>query len=411
MPLTLNSGGFKPRRSFAFNRWEPKIILTILIASMAAAGFWIPRSAAAIDLETTVWTKYNNVIPTNSDTTSTNGRIPLGTAGKGDSGNVYTPAVIKDGATYKMWYSGYDGTNLRIYYATSPDGLTWTKYTNAVPANSDTTSTDGRIPLGTSGKGDEYHAYAPTVIKDGATYKMWYSGLPAVGAWRIYYATSSNGLTWAKYNNVVPANSDTTSTDGRIPLGTAGKGDSGYVYTTAVIKDGATYKMWYSGNDGTNLRIYYATSSNGLNWTKYTNAVPANSDTTSTDGRIPLGTAGKGDQTHAYAPTLIKDGATYKMWYSGQDGANYRIYYATSPDGLTWTKYNNTTSSASDAVSTDGRIPLGTSGKGDATGALVPTVIKEGNTYKMWYGGYDGTNFRIYHVRNVPPSGTFITFH
>jgi hypothetical protein len=50
-----------------------------------------------------------------------------------------------------MWYTGEDGSNWRIYYATSGDGLTWTKYDNNIPSNSDTTSTNGRIPLGTSG--------------------------------------------------------------------------------------------------------------------------------------------------------------------------------------------------------------------------------------------------------------------
>ncbi|MCM8786861.1 MAG: hypothetical protein NC935_02275, partial [Candidatus Omnitrophica bacterium] len=75
--------------------------------------------------------KYDNTVPANSDTTSTNGRIPLGTSGKGDSYHVSTPSVIKDGDTYKMWYGGSDGTNWRIYYATSSDGLTWTKYDNS----------------------------------------------------------------------------------------------------------------------------------------------------------------------------------------------------------------------------------------------------------------------------------------
>ncbi|MBI2441763.1 MAG: hypothetical protein HYV35_10380 [Lentisphaerae bacterium] len=381
----------------------------MFIASAATAGFWILLNAAAAEPEGTVWTKYNNVTPTPTNTVSTDGRIPIGTSGKGDATYVAFPAVITDGATYKMWYGGHDGTSWRIYYATSPDGLTWTKYDNTIPNASDSVSTNGRIPLGTSGKGDSTQTTAPAVIKDGATYKMWYGGLDGTN-WRIYYATSSNGLTWNKYDNTIPSASDSVSTNGRIPLGTAGKGDSAQTRDPAVIKDGSTYKMWYGGHDGTNWRSYYATSPDGLTWTKYNNVVPTNSDTTSTDGRIPLGTAGKGDDYYIYGCAVIKDGNTYKGWYTGVDGAIYRIYYATSPDGLTWTKYTNDIPANSNTNSTGGRVPLGTAGKGDETHVLTQGVIKVGYTYYMWYGGASG-NYRIYHARIWPPVGTIMTFH
>jgi predicted GH43/DUF377 family glycosyl hydrolase len=223
--------------------------------------------------------KYDNSVPSDSDTSSTNGRIPLGTSDTGDDVYTYRPSVIKDGDTYKMWYSGYDGSNYRIYYANSSDGLTWTKYNNTVPAASNTTSTNGRIPLGTSGTGDDVHAYTPTVIKDGDTYKMWYTGTDG-SKYIIYYATSPDGLTWTKYNNTIPSNSDTSSTNGRIPRGTIGKGDDAGVFAPSVIKDGDTYKMWYTGFDGSRWRIYYATSSDGLTWTKYDNSIPSASNTT-----------------------------------------------------------------------------------------------------------------------------------
>ncbi|MDY6789284.1 MAG: beta-xylosidase, partial [Candidatus Nanohaloarchaea archaeon] len=60
-----------------------------------------------------------------------------------------------------------------------------------------------------------------------------------------------------------------------------------------------------------------------------------------TDGRIPRGTSGTGDDNYAQVPTVIKDNGTYKMWYTGKDGSNNRIYMATSPNGTFWTKVNN----------------------------------------------------------------------
>ncbi|MBI2438961.1 MAG: hypothetical protein HYV36_09150, partial [Lentisphaerae bacterium] len=369
---------------------RPSSVRLRLAGGAALSTFCIILNAAA-EPEGTVWSKYNNVIPTPTNTVSTDGRIPLGTSGTGDVGGVLPKTVI-GGITNQMWYTGSDGSFNRIYYAISPDGLTWTKYTNAIPANSDTTSTGGRIPRGNAGKGDANYAYTPAVIKEGNTYQMWYGGYDGFSN-RIYYATSSNGLDWTKYNNAIPTNSDTTSTDGRIPCGSAGKGDAAHANHPAVIKDGSTYKMWYVGNDGTNNRIYYATSPDGLTWTKYNNAIPTNSDTTSTDGRIPRGIAGKGDAAHAYYPAVIKEGNTYQIWYGGSDGTNVRIYYATSPDGLTWTKYNNTTPSPTNTTSTGGRVPRGTAGTGDAAHASAPAVIKVGYTYYMWYAGYAGDSY------------------
>ncbi len=340
------------------------------------------------------WAKKNNAVPANSDTTTSDGRIPLGTNGTGDDTHAYGPALLKDGATYKMWYSGSDGATLRIYYATSSDGLTWTKYNNAIPSTSDTTTSDGRIPLGTNGTGDDAHTGYPTVIKDGSTYKMWYSGHDG-SAWRIFYATSSDGLTWTKYNNAIESPSNTTGTQGRIPLGSSG-GDTSQTVAPTVIKDGSTYKMWYSGSDGTNWRIYHATSSDGLTWTKYDNSIPAASDSTSTNGRIPLGSTGV-DTVHSYIFSVIKDGPVYKGWYSMQDASNTYVGYVSSLDGLSWRKYHNAAPTASNTTSTNGRIARGASG-GDVTHAFSPAVIKDGAVYKVWYAGYDSTNWRIYHA-------------
>src|SRR3989304_327467 len=39
--------------------------------------------------------------------------------------------ILREGGTYHLWYTGYDGTREGIKllgYATSPDGLKWTRY-------------------------------------------------------------------------------------------------------------------------------------------------------------------------------------------------------------------------------------------------------------------------------------------
>ena len=93
---------------------------------------------------------------------------------------------------------------------------------------------------------------------------------------------------------------------------------------------------------------------------------------------ILAGTPGQFDATGVASPHVILDGATYKMWYQGLDGAGLlRIGYATSTDGITWTKNGP-------AV-----LNLGTAGAFDDSGVSTPCVLKDGAVYRMWYIGRD----------------------
>jgi predicted GH43/DUF377 family glycosyl hydrolase len=88
--------------------------------------------------------------------------------------------------------------------------------------------------------------------------------------------------------------------------------------------------MWYFGGDQNDVKqIGYATSSDGLSWTKYAgNPV------------LTVGNPGEWDETEAGGPRVVYDGATYHLWYHGYSGTCCdSIGYATSPDGVNWTKY------------------------------------------------------------------------
>jgi len=357
------------------------------------------------------WVKKNNATAsTRCDSGSacgySDGRMALGNSGRGDDAHVYSGNVFKDGSIYRMYYPASDGATWRVYLATSPDGLTWTKYDNNIEAPSDTTGTNGRIPLGsTAGTGDDAGVLYPSVMKDGSTYKAWYVGYDGT-KYRIYYATSSDGLTWTKVNNAIPTTCDSGSAcsygDGRLGLGTTGKGDDNQIIAFNVIKDGSTYKMYYTGDDGTDRHIFMATSADGLTWTKYDNALPADSDNISTNGRIPTGSSGTGDDKYVMPGTVIKEGGYYRLWYSGYDGALWRGYYAISSDGLTWKKVNNTIPADSNTIAYNGQIPQGITGSGDDDHILLPRVLYENGIYKAWYGGEDGSAYRIYHATMTP---------
>jgi len=237
--------------------------------------------------------------------------------------------------------------------------ITWTK-----------SGSNPVLEEGGTGEWDEGGVGAACVIWDAtdSLYKMWYTGLH-VGPWpEIGYATSPYGINWTKYGTTPVLSKGTTS----------GDWDDEGVGSCTVIKESDTSdKMWYTGTPDSNFSaipaIGYATSSDGISWTKY--------------GTTPVleGTSGQWDEKGVLSPSVIwdADAILYKMWYSGRaaDGGigGLQIGYATSPDGISWTK--------------SGSNPVLVKGSGtdwDLRGVGVGCVIKLGAVYLMWYTGYTG---------------------
>ncbi|MGC8684102.1 MAG: carboxypeptidase-like regulatory domain-containing protein [bacterium] len=235
----------------------------------------------------------------------------LSISGSGwDNTGVAFPSVINVKGTFYMLYSGNNGSTWNIGLATSQDAKTWTKYAgNPVLSISPTTF----YATGISGSSFMY---------DNSMFKVWFTGYDGHFI-RIGYASSANGITWTVNSTPV------------LNTGTTGTWDYLGVAFPCVIKDNGIYKMWFSGYDGTTWRIGYATSSDGINWAKYTkNGVEA----------VILDVSGTGtDADGAYQSTVSKDQKVYKMYYTGiNSSGNFTINYATSTDGVTWLKsYSN----------------------------------------------------------------------
>jgi predicted GH43/DUF377 family glycosyl hydrolase len=263
-----------------------------------------------------------------------------------ESARVYSPIILKEDGIYYMWYTGFDDSPISasIGVATSFDGLNWTRYAG-----------NPILQPGTAGTWDDYLVIsAGSVINDNGTYKMWYTGNDGTTN-KIGYATATSPFgPWTKYaSNPV------------LDLGAGGTWDDYIVAGGQVIKDGSTYKMWYGGHDGAAYRVGYATSSDGISWTKY-----------ASNPVLDLGTGGSWDDVIVDMPKVLKKAGTYHMWYRGYDGAYSRIGYASSSDGISWTKY------ASNPV-----LTLGTGGAWDDDQVYYHEVINDGDIFKMWYTG------------------------
>jgi predicted GH43/DUF377 family glycosyl hydrolase len=300
------------------------IVLAAILMAIA------PGATAAVS-RPGVWTKYAG-----------NPVLDVGASGTWDDLGIWDPAVVFDGSVYHMWYSGASATTpSQIGYATSPDGLSWTR-----------ASTLPVLEPGPSGSWDEAGVRAASVISDSGVFKMWYTGFDADGHGRIGYATSPDGSTWTK--------------DGANPvfdIGAPGTWDDFWVGEPAVVKDGSTYRLWYRGiAQGMPAAIGYATSPDGTTWIRY--------------GIAPvLGDAPGGSWDYlVYAPNVLLDGGTVQMWYSGGNfaGTAWEIGYATSSDGVHWTKRGRV-------------IQQGPDGSFDRYSADYPAVLQMDGTFQMWY--------------------------
>jgi predicted GH43/DUF377 family glycosyl hydrolase len=192
----------------------------------------------------------------------------------------------------------------------------------------------------------------PSVLHEKSGYKIWYDGIDFDGNTRIGLAKSRDGMNWMKapYKPVL--------------VGEPGAWDAAGEHAPFVMKDGKLYKMWYEGSDGNVRQLGYATSHNGINWTKF----PGN----------PVLHAGPEsyDQFVAGHGTVLHEDGLYKLWYhaigdlDGIGDVDAIIAFATSPDGIHWTKH--------------GPVLVGVPDGWD-TGLWGPSVLKVNGTYWMWY--------------------------
>jgi predicted GH43/DUF377 family glycosyl hydrolase len=268
--------------------------------------------------------------------------LSVGTSGSWDDNGVRAPATLKEGATYKMWYTGSDGSNpFQVGLATSANGTTWIKDTanNPVLSPSQTWEAAGII--------------AGDVISDSGVYKMWYTGLDNSGVFRVGYATSPDGVAWTKHTgNPV------------LDVGTAGSWEDEDVVRPTIIKEGSTYHMWYRGYDGVTSRIGHATSPDGLTWTRDA-ANPV----------LDVGLPGAWDWLHVYAPSVVTYNGVYLLWYSGETlPPSWQTGYALSADGSNWTRGGLL-------------IPEGDPGTFDMHSADYASAILDGTTFRIWYSG------------------------
>jgi predicted GH43/DUF377 family glycosyl hydrolase len=258
-----------------------------------------------------------------------------------DGRGVGYPIILKDSASYKMYYTNTGSTPdslgriCTIGLATSTDGNSWTHYSSTP------------VLLPTPGAWDSYIVTAATVLKEGNTYKMFYVGM-GKGEHSVYaigLAASSDGIHWEKRAQ---------------PIFQGNSGWENYnAGTTAILKVNGEYRMYYTGYPVTKLG--YATSPDGITWTRQ---------------GIAMEPTQEWENTGLGYTTVLYENGSFKMVY--QNNEYYpKFGYAVSSDGIHWTK-----STANPIFTRDD-----TKNNWAPYGVAYPVLRKIGNEYRIYYSG------------------------
>ena len=266
-----------------------------------------------------------------------------------DNLGVSQPIVLEEDGTYQMWYSGLSDSNKSyIFYATSTDGLRWTKY-ELTPV----------LYPGSSGSWDDLHVSNGLIIKENDEYKMYYVGYhDYTQTWKVGLAISTDGINWTKDQQ---------------PVLEGGTWDK-FIQPTSIIKIGSTYRMYYSGSDEleSNWKIGLATSTDGVSWEKFS-------------GNPIMETTLQWEQPYLKYPSIIYENDMFKMIYQG-GGTNTNAFgIAYSQDGINWEKNDEPFFQSSMSASSPNKI-------------AYPQLIKLEDEYRIYYSGFDQNDIPFINV-------------
>lgn len=251
--------------------------------------------------------------------------LEKGASGEWDNWRVWDSKVLLNDDVYHMFYTGLAADSSGIGYAVSTDGFAFEKH-------------DGNPIFQPDGEGFDaigFSGVAPLVVED---------------TWMLFYNASAEG---ERYGFELPGGSSIGLTSAPGPTGPwttgqlvlkaggIGEWDSGVVLPTSIFVTDDGYRMYYTAESEPLDYDYMcgmATSPDGITWTKYddpstTEAPFAESDPVMLPG--PTGWDSLG-----VTCSVIKTATGWEMFYDGWTSSTpARTGYASSPDGIHWSKY------------------------------------------------------------------------
>lgn len=207
--------------------------------------------------------------------------------------------ILREGDVYRMWYTGFEGNNsplLKLGYATSPDGVHWTRH--------------DRNPIY-----GEHWVEDMMIVRNEGTYYMFAEGKDD----RAQLLTSPDGIEWKRVGQL-----DVRLKNGE-PI------EPGPYGTPVGWFENGVWHLFYERKD---LGIWLATSRDMQVWTNVQD-----------EPVIPLGPADY-DKEQVALNQIVKHHGRYYAYYHGagarQPATQRRLWctcVATSTDLIHWEKY------------------------------------------------------------------------
>ena len=208
------------------------------------------------------------------------------------------------------------------------------------------------VELGTSGEFDDTHIFAPCAARIDGRFFLWYCGSRGTVKERVFdlgLTSSDDGRHFVK--------SDVN------PVFEFGDGRHSVLTPTMLRnldgtpqREGGKLRLWFSSthfSGPSGLHTLHETSStDGIRWSEPSAAL----------------------LEHVYAPTVIKDGDEYRMWYTDVASAPWVFRHASSRDGRAW------------RVTPDPVLVIDQAW--EQQNLFYPTVVKVDSVYLIWYGSY-----------------------
>jgi len=252
--------------------------------------------------------------------------IPVGELGNWDAVLFEADVLYEDG-TFHLFHSTMPAPfsfPVNIGYATSTDGIHWTRPVDAPVMAVDGTGFDAADVSG------------PTVIKEGDIWIMYYGGKSAP-------PVLPNGLQIGRATAPAPQGPWTRLEEPVLTTGSPGEWDSGLVNPEAVIPLKQGYMLFYSGGADflaeRNLMVGVAFSRDGITWRKYNNPRTHEAPYAESDPILMFGEPGSWDDYAVWLVDVLKTDHGWEMFYTA-GGSNYpwSIGHAYSYNGILWHK-------------------------------------------------------------------------
>jgi len=207
------------------------------------------------------------------------------------------PPDVKDGGHYSDTDMIFIDGKLIVYFVYNKNGVRGPSKIYKVESKDGILWSSPQLVLETK---KTVEGYSPSIIYNENVYKMWFFG----GEDKLYYMSSSDGKTWTE-----PIDVNMKIKDWKTWHIDVLKTDLGYEALISCRKEHLSTRA-----------LYYASSSDGINWKVSENPVI-------------YPTTSSWDSGGIYRATFIKQDGLYKVWYSAYDLSNkWHIGYAEGHD-------------------------------------------------------------------------------